>query len=50
MDNKKLDILKDLIVDEEHTLEDLSRLVEKSKPFLKIESKTGKIIISQNSH
>ncbi len=46
MDDKKLEILKDLIVDEEHTLEDLRRLVEKSKPFLKIESKTGKIIIS----
>jgi len=46
MDNKKLDILKDLLVDEECTLEDLRRLVEKSKPFLKIESKSGKIIIS----
>ncbi len=46
MDKKKLDILKDLIIDEEYTLEDLRRLVEKSKPFLKIESKTGKIITS----
>lgn len=46
MDNKKLDILKDLIIDEEYTLEDLRRLVEKSKSFLKIESKSGKIIIS----
>lgn len=46
MDKKKLDILKDLIVDEEYTLEDLKRLVEKSKPFLKIESKSGNIIIS----
>ncbi len=46
MNNKKLDILKELIVDEEHTLDDLKRLVEKSKPFLKIESKTGNIIIS----
>ena len=46
MDNKKLEILKDLIIDEEYTLEDLRRLVDKSKPFLKIESKTGKIITS----
>jgi len=46
MDNKKLDILKVLIIDEEYTLEDLRRLVEKSKPFLKIESKSGNIIIS----
>ena len=46
MDNKKLDILKDLLIDEECTLEDLRRLVEKSKSFLKIESKSGKIIIS----
>ncbi|MFW9969052.1 MAG: hypothetical protein ACFFDF_02550 [Candidatus Odinarchaeota archaeon] len=46
MNDKKLEILKDLIVDEEYTLEDLRRLVEKSKPFLKIESKSGNIIIS----
>lgn len=46
MNQEKLDILKDLVVDEEHNLEDLKRLVEKSKPFLKIENKTGKIIIS----
>jgi len=46
MDEKKLNILKDLILDEEHTLEDLRRLVEKSKSFLKIESKTGNVIIS----
>jgi len=46
MDEKKLDILKDLIVDEDHSLEDLKRLVEKSKPFIKIESNTGKILLS----
>lgn len=47
IDNQeKLNILKDLVVDEEHSLEDLRRLVEKSKPFLKIENKSGKIIIS----
>ncbi len=47
MEKKKLDILKDLLVDEECTLEDLRRLVDKSKPFLKIESKSGKIIFSR---
>jgi len=46
MSEKKLEILKDLLVDEEHTLEDLRRLVSKSKPFLKIENNTGGIIIS----
>jgi len=46
MNEIKLDILKDLIIDEEPTDEDLKRLVEKSKNFLKIENKTGKIIIS----
>ncbi|GAH66169.1 unnamed protein product [marine sediment metagenome] len=46
MENKKLDILKDLIINEEYTLEDLKRLVEKSKSFIKIEGKSGKVIIS----
>ena len=46
MHEEKLNILKDLVVDEEHTLEDLRRLVEKSKPIIKIENKTGNIIIS----
>lgn len=46
MHNDKLNILKELVVEEEHTLEDLKRLVEKSKPFLKIENKTGKIIFT----
>ena len=46
MENKKLDILKALIIDEEYTLEDLKRLVEKSRTFIKIESKSGKVIIS----
>jgi hypothetical protein len=46
MEKKKLDILKNLIIDEEYTLEDLRRLVEKSKSFLKIEGKSGKIITS----
>src|SRR3989344_2896943 len=46
MEDKKLDILKDLLVSEEHTLEDLQRLVQKSKEFIKIESKNGKGILS----
>ena len=46
MTDEKLNILKDLLVDEEYTLEDLRRLVKKSKPFLKIENKSGNIIIS----
>jgi hypothetical protein len=45
MDEKKLEIIKELLVDEEHTLEDLRRLVKKSKPFIKIENKTGNIVI-----
>ena len=49
IDNQdRLNILKDLIVDEEHSLEDLKRLVEKSKSFLKIENKSGNIIITSN--
>ena len=37
---KKLDVLKELLVDEEHTIEDLKKLVEKAKPYIKIESKS----------
>lgn len=46
MDEKKLAIMKDILLDESHSLEDLKRLVSKSKNFLKIEQETGKIIIS----
>jgi len=46
MNEDKLNILKDLVVDEDHTLEDLKRLVEKSKSFIKIENHTGKILIT----
>ncbi len=42
----KLSILKDLLVSEEPTLEERRELVEKSKKFIKIESKSGKVIIS----
>lgn len=38
MNDNKLNILKTLVVEEEHTLEDLSRLVEKSKLFLKLKA------------
>jgi len=46
MKEDKLKIMKDLLVDESHSLEDLKRLVTKSKNFLKIDQQTGKIIIS----
>ncbi len=46
MKEEKLNILKDLVVDENHSLEDLKRLVDKSKPFIKIENQTGNILIS----
>ncbi len=46
MEEDRLNILKDLLVSEEHTLEELKILVEKSKTFLKIESKSGNIILS----
>jgi len=46
MNDNKLNILKELVVEEDHTLEDLKRLVDKSKAFIKIENKTGKIIIT----
>lgn len=46
MEKDKLEIMKDLLVDESHSLEDLKKLVAKSKNFLKIEQQTGKIIIS----
>ncbi|MFA5174570.1 MAG: hypothetical protein WC438_05310 [Candidatus Pacearchaeota archaeon] len=46
MNENKLSILKDLLVSEEHTLEELKTLVEKSKKFIKIEEKSGKVIIS----
>ena len=41
----KLNIIKDLFIEEECSPENLKRLVDKSKPFLKIEGKSGKIII-----
>lgn len=46
MKEDKLKIMKELLVDESHSSEDLKRLVTKSKDFLKIEKQTGKIIIS----
>jgi hypothetical protein len=45
MDEKKLNILKDLLVNDEHSLEDLQKLVQKAKPFIQIEAKSGSIII-----
>lgn len=46
---EKIEILKELLADEEHTIENLKRLVAKSKPFFKIiqVDTTGKILISR---
>lgn len=48
IEQKKLNILKELLVSEEHSIEDFKRLVEKAKPFIKIENKTGKVILSSD--
>lgn len=45
MDNNKLDILKELFVDESQTLNNLKRLKDKSLKFFRIEKKTGEILI-----
>lgn len=45
MNEEKLNVLKDLFIDESHTLDDLKRLKDKSQDFFKIEQKTGKILI-----
>jgi len=46
MREDKLRILKDLFIDESHTLDDLKSLKDKSQDFFKIEQKTGNILIS----
>lgn len=45
MKEDKLEIMKDLLVDESYSSEDLKRLVTKAKNFLKIVQQTGEIII-----
>ena len=44
----KEEILKDLILNEEDTLKNLKELVEKSKEFIRIEGKSGKIIFQKS--
>lgn len=45
----KKDLLKSLLVSEEDTLEILSELVELSKEYIKIESKTGRVLFEDIS-
>jgi hypothetical protein len=46
MENKKKAILKEIITDEETVLLRLKKLVDTAKPFLKVEEKTGLVVIS----
>ena len=46
MENKKKEILKDIMTDDETALLLLKKLVEAAKPFLKVEQKTGSVLIS----
>lgn len=46
MENKKKEILKEIITDEETVLLRLKKLVDAAKPFLKVEEKTGLVVIS----
>jgi len=48
MSDEKKDILKEIITSEETILLNLRRLVEAAKPFLRVEEKTGRAIISQD--
>src|SRR4030043_354093 len=49
MEDKKKEILKQLVISEKDLLADLSRLVEKSKQFFKIEGSSGRIILNNLS-
>lgn len=46
MENKKKEILKEIITDEETVLLRLRKLVDSAKPFLKVEEKSGLVVIS----
>jgi len=46
MSEEKRKILKEIITSEETILLKLKKLVEDAKPFLKVEDKTGRVIIS----
>jgi hypothetical protein len=45
---KKKEILKDLILREEDVLAQLRRIATLAKPFLRIEEKTGRVVLSQD--
>jgi len=47
--NPKKEILKDLLISEEDTVQKLRSLVEKSKKYFRIESKSGKIIFHSHN-
>jgi len=46
MEDKRKEILKAIITDEETVLLRLKKLVDAAKPFLKVEEKTGLVVIS----
>jgi hypothetical protein len=46
--DKKKAILKDIILKEEDVLAQLQRIVKLATPFLKIEEKTGRIVLSND--
>jgi len=48
MEENKKNILKEIITSEETLVLRLKRLVEAAKPFLRVEEKTGGVIISQD--
>lgn len=48
MESKKKEILKEIITDEETVLLRLKKLVSAAKPFIKVEEKTGSVIISSD--
>jgi DNA-binding MarR family transcriptional regulator len=44
--DKKKEILKDILLKEEDVLAQLERIVKLAKPFVKIEEKTGRIVLA----
>lgn len=46
MEDKKKEILKEIITNEETVLLRLKKLVDAAKPFVKVEEKTGLVLIS----
>ena len=46
VENKKKEILREIITDDDSALLFFKKLVEAAKPFLKVEHKTGSVVIS----